>query len=182
MAKLTALGDAFSTVKKWAAQMRALTFEDNFQTQVQIKDLIEGDFLRYRREDNKFFNDDFYEDWTEWVPTFPNSGSMAFAETTRTYCEYCRVGNLWHFALDIEGTTSGTANTSILVTPPSHFIAARNHNSLPVYVRDATSGVLTNGQLQVTAANGLAFFKNDVTNWGLNTGRIIRANVFCRGV
>lgn len=56
MAKLVALSDALSTVKKWAAQLKAITFEDNFQTQVQIANLTNGDALIYSNDSKKYRN------------------------------------------------------------------------------------------------------------------------------
>ena len=117
-------------------------------------------------------------EWQDYTPTYPDSGSMTFTETAKAYSRYAKIGKTVFVSLDITGTTGGTAASSILVTVPTGLTPARNHNSVPVYVRDATSGVLINGQLQITAASGFAFFKNDVTNYGLDTGRIVRGNFF----
>jgi hypothetical protein len=61
MAKLVALNNAMDTVKKWAAQAKALTFEDNFQTQVQISNLENGHVLLYSDILRKWLSSDLFE-------------------------------------------------------------------------------------------------------------------------
>lgn len=178
MAKFAALNDAYDTVRKWAAQLRAITFEDNMQSQVRITDITNNNLLSYDGEDKLWKNktlDTLLDTlaWTSYTPNYSASGSMTYATVTTTTAKYLKLSKVGLLHLDFSGTTGGTAGTAIFASLPPGWTLARTHNRLPIYVRDATSGVLTNGQSQVTVATGVGCYLNSVTNWGLGTGRFV---------
>lgn len=168
MAKLVALNNAMDTVKKWAAQAKALTFEDNFQTQVQITEVKEGDTLLYDSESTKFLNGIRFKNWDV---TFPTLGTMSFTPTTRNINRYAKIGNLVIGILNVTGTTGGVASNIIWATLP---VPPRTSGQEVGFarVRDATSGNTVDG-LVVPTSGYLACYKTDLTNYGLGTGRIV---------
>lgn len=114
--------------------------------------------------------------WTDYTPSYSASGSMTFGTVTTTTAKYCRIGNVCFVRLDFSGTTGGTASNQIIASAPIAPVGTQNGNIAAV--RDATSGVVTTGFIQVNNATGFSYFNSGVTNWGLGAGRICRSNIF----
>jgi hypothetical protein len=135
--------------------------------------LADGNILSYNSSTASWENQGV---WVSYTPTYTCSGSMTYTAVTTTYAKYMQIGNVIFVRLYADGTTGGTASTEVRASLP--IAAIGNHNGIITGVRDAGAGALTQGFLQITAANGLAFFNATVANWSLGAGRFISCNTF----
>jgi len=72
------------------------------------------------------FSSGFPATWTAWAPTYGASGAMTYTTVTTTTARYIRIGKLVFFVIDANGTTGGTANTTLTFTLPVT-AASQNH-------------------------------------------------------
>jgi hypothetical protein len=115
-------------------------------------------------------------EWTDWVPTLTCSGALTFTTLTIHFARYKVDHKRVFFQFKIQGTTGGTANTTIYATTP---IDPLDFTATLPCTDQVYDGALTNAQASIDTTNHRIAITKYLTdapaNFGLGAGRIIYA-------
>lgn len=126
---------------------------------------------------SKIENPQGFPFWLSWVPTYGAGGSMTYTSVITEVAKFKIIGKTFYFVIYCNGTTGGTASTSLTFTIPVDIADGVSMIGGTCYAYDgsATSGIWYNNQV-----DSIAVLKYNAANWGLGAGRRIRMQTFYR--
>lgn len=108
-------------------------------------------------------------------PTFAAGGSMTYGTTTTRFAVYQRLGKLVRGAINVTGTTGGTASDYISFTIPHVMTNYGGHMAISGKIID--NGTLAAGVFEFQDnASTCRVYRYDGANWGLGSGREFACN------
>lgn len=121
-------------------------------------------------------NPEGFPHWFNYSPTTACNGSMTYTSVTITRARFNIQGKVVTFVFSITGTTGGSAATAIFVSTPTLIANKTDSVAIPVLIVDGGGSIIGRG---FTNDNGgtdvITVGKYDATNWGLGSGRVVKA-------
>lgn len=111
--------------------------------------------------------------WLTWTPTFSCSGSMTFTSNSINIIKYKLRYDTVLFAINVFGTTGGTASTDIKVTIPFPVASDVAYAPLAGYICDTSYMASLCG---IGLTTQITWSRYDHANWGLGANRTIAAS------
>lgn len=115
-----------------------------------------------------------FPDWFAFTPTTGGGGSMTYTITSAEVSKFKVTGRMVTSWIHLLGTTGGTASNYITHTLPITPVDANNYKIAGAcYTYDAAE----TGGFYEYLSSAVAVFKDDKTNWALNTNRRISTTI-----
>lgn len=112
-----------------------------------------------------------FTDWFNWVPVTSAGGSMTFTTTQLSKAIFSLKGRVVSYVLNVGGTTGGSASNYLLVTLPIPASSVDYANGCETVDTSAIAGFVF-----LNSVSQLGCFKYDGSNYGLNTGKVIKSS------
>lgn len=110
----------------------------------------------------------------QWQPVYTGSGSLSFGTIVYSNFRYKLIGHSIFYTIAVQGTTSGTASTTIEISTPFEISSHLFSDNVAMSCHVINAGTNTSGQVRFGGASKIRFLLASAGNWNLGANTYLQ--------